>query len=355
MTAATSRRTAERIHGLFAQGNSLDFISERGVYDGWSRADAEAVVDACGWELDPSGRVPRRYRDWPLPDPQTAGSADGLAMDPPAERAQASAPTRPPYVAVLTARQLFVDHSYQRPLDEPRVAEMAAAFDPHLLGILDVSDRGEAGAVDGPRYAIVDGQQRREAAVRAAELGEDLPMACNVHEGLTVASEAKLMRELDRRKKKLTGFEQWHTRAAAGDPTVLLVDEVCARHGLQVGSNPLDGYMRSYGTAEALIKLGGEQLLDGALSVLHAAYGAASSAYQAPLLRAVGTLLDEVADVDVERLARTLAANPPEQLRATATARREVANDPLHKHLTGVIAAAYNRTPGRGPRIDWSR
>jgi hypothetical protein len=347
MTATIDRTrvNAEKIHHLFASGHSLDLISERGVYNGWTRTDAEAVVDAVGWELDPSGRVPRRYRDWPLPNPDAPAAEPTPAAAPEPEQKAA----RPPYVAVLTARQLFVDHTYQRPLDEPRVAEMAAHFDPHLLGILDVSDRGNG------RYAVVDGQQRRAAAVRAAELGEDLPMACNVHEGLTVAGEAKLMRELDRRKKKLTGFEQWHTRAAAGDPTVVLVDDVCARYGLQVGSNPLDGWMRSYGTAEALVKAGGEQLLDGALSVLHAAYGTAASAYQAPLLRAVGNLLDQVADVDVERLARTLAVNPPEQLRATATGRRERANDPLHAHMTAVIAEAYNRTPGRGPRIAWSR
>jgi hypothetical protein len=363
MTAppTVSRRTALRIHALLATGNTLDFVAERGVYEGWTRADAQTVADACGWELDPSGRVPRRYRDVPLPDdlapPSPAPPAQAqpnpadVSVDPFVPRVRSGGP----YVAALHARDLFVDHAYQRPLDEPRVRRMAAAFDQHLLGILDVSDRGPDSAVDGRRYAVVDGQQRREAAVRASRFGEDVPLACNVHEGLTVADEARLMHELDRRKKKLTGFEQWRARRAAGDRAVLAVEAVCSRHGLRIGSDAVDGVMRSYGTAEKLLKQGGEDLLDQALAVLRGAYDVAAAAFQAPLLMAVGQLLDVTAGIDPERLTAALAANRPEQLRATATALREVEDGPLHSLMAAAIATAYNRTAGRGPRISWSR
>jgi hypothetical protein len=63
-----------------------------------------------------------------------------------------------------------------------------------MLGILDVSDRGP-GVV--PRYAIVNGQHRWSAA---GKVGVQF-VACNVHEGLTVADEARLMFELDRRRR----------------------------------------------------------------------------------------------------------------------------------------------------------
>ena len=257
------------------------------------------------------------------------------------------------YIAVLKASELGVDHSYQRPLDEPRVRRMAAAWDSRMVGAIDVSDRGPT---ERPRYAVINGQHRAAAAARVSPEGGDVRLACTVHEGLDVAAEAALMYELDRTTKKLSGFDQWRARRGAGDPAVVRVETIVAKHGLRIDPAPSDGCMRSYGTAEKLLSLGGDGLLDSSLAVLRAAYGDAPTAYQAPLLMGVGQLLHRTGEhLNVDRLRRALSATRPEQLRSTATALREVEGGPLHELMSRAIAGQYNRTPGDGSRITGSR
>lgn len=250
------------------------------------------------------------------------------------------------YVTALQGRELGIDHSYQRPLDEPRVKRMAANWDPRMVGTIDVSDRGEGA---GPiRYAVINGQHRAAAAAMASPAGAEVWLACTVHEGLTVAEEARLMHEMDRATKKLTGFDQWRARRAAGDSAVLEVEAIAGLHGLRVGPEPTDGVMRSYGAAEKLLKLGGRDLLDATLAVLSAAYGAAAAAYQSPLVTGVGQVLHRNPGLDVDRLRTALTKTRPEQLRATATALREADGGPLNELMGRAIAGAYNRIPGAG-------
>lgn len=253
------------------------------------------------------------------------------------------------YVTALQGRELGVDHSYQRPLDQPRVKRMAANWDPRMVGTIDVSDRGEGA---GPiRYAVINGQHRAAAAAAASPDGADVWLACTVHEGLTVADEARLMHEMDRATKKLTGFDQWRARRGAGDVAVLEVEASAGLHGMRVGPEPTDGTLRSYGAAEKLLKVGGRDLLDATLAVLSAAYGTAQAGYQAPLVTAVGQVLHRNPGLDVDRLVKALASNRPEQLRATATALREAEGGPLNQLMARAVAGAYNRTQGSGPRI----
>ena len=88
------------------------------------------------------------------------------------------------YVTTASVGELFVDHRYQRPLDEARAKKMAAQWDRRMVGILDVSDRGSSAS---PRYAVVDGQHRFAGA---ALLDTPPIMVVNVHTGLSVAQEA---------------------------------------------------------------------------------------------------------------------------------------------------------------------
>lgn len=365
MTTAVTRHRAERIARLFMVGHTLDYVSERGVYECWTRAEAEEVVDAQGWELDASGRVPRRFRNpaaAPVATPPSAPAPAPAAAPRPAARAPQPPPatlvmpTEPVqaggvYVAALQARDFGVDQDYQRPLDEARVARMVAAWNPRKLGTLHVSDRGSD---EHPRYAVVDGKHRAAAAAKVSPLGADVWLVCNVHEGLTVAEEAQLMREIDRDTKKLSGFDRWRCRRMEGDATVRAVEEVAATHGLRVDETEGDGVIRSYGTAEKLFLLGGEQLLDQTLAVLRGAYDLAAAAYQGPLLMAVGRLLHSAAELDVVRLTRALSTRRPEQLRASAQELRDVESGPLYALMASVITTAYNRTPGSGPRLAWS-
>jgi hypothetical protein len=250
------------------------------------------------------------------------------------------------YVGVVRTDQVFADARYQRPLQKPRAAAMAKAWNPRMVAVIDVSDRGP-GTV-GRRFAVVNGQHRWAAA----QLAGVEQLAATIHEGLDLAGEAALMHQLDQTTKKLSGHDQWRARRAAGDEAVLAVEQIAARHGLRVDSALADGVLRSYGAAEKLWRAG---TLDTALGVLIAAYGTAAAGTQAPLLTAVGALLQLHPDLDVARLVRALAGARPEQLRATATALREVESGPLHELMARAVAGAYNKTAGAGGRIAGGR
>lgn len=355
------------------RGQTPDQLVKVGERTGWwTEADVDAVVD--GATDDDDNRLAeledelaaRRVIAEPVEPPAVASDVNDppladweaalVAPDPMEAIADTAGDTSDgqefassAYTAVIQARELGVDHSYQRSLDEPRVARMVAAWDPRMVGTIDVSDRGEG---EVPRYAVINGQHRAAAAARVSPAGGDVWLACTVHEGLDVAGEARLMHELDRTTKKLSGWDKWHARRGSGDPIVVKVEEIAARHGLTVDNNPVDGSLRSYGAAEKLLQRGGEQLLDSALGILHAAYGHAFQAYQAPMVTGVGSLLQVFgATVDVERLTRALRGIRPEQLRAAATALRDVESGALNELMTRAMAGQYNRTPGSGPRL----
>jgi len=211
----------------------------------------EFVAQAC--KLSPN-RVKSIAKDNGYPDPKKMAWAVDLLHDElspplpdrtprrPVVRRPAAAPRPPalvrqdagtgsgsgPYVTALACSKLFADPAYQRELDDARVQRMAKAYDPALVGVLEVSAR------DDGRFALVDGQHRW-AMLRLAHPGRDrAPVVCNVHTGLTPESEARLFYEIDAKRRRLTGFDRWNARRGAGDPKVLDIERVAAGHGLEV-------------------------------------------------------------------------------------------------------------------------
>lgn len=78
-----------------------------------------------------------------------------------ASSAAAATSSPGPYIGALSVHDLFVDRSYQRPLDLPRARRLAETWEPPLIGVIEASDRGPD---HQPRYAIIDGQHRYAAA-----------------------------------------------------------------------------------------------------------------------------------------------------------------------------------------------
>jgi hypothetical protein len=251
-----------------------------------------AVLRERQWDLDASGRLPRSKRITtprglrhlpassmkesavrPAPARPPAPGVDLPAVEPvdgnePPLAAWERSLVEPPsadgttpvagsaYIAVLQARELGVDHTYQRPLDEPRVRRMVAAWNPRMLGTIDVSDRGP-GQI--PRYAVINGQHRAAAAARVSPAGGEVWLPCTIHEGLDVAAEARLMHDLDRSTKKLTSWDKWRARRGAGDPAVGAIERLAADSGFTVQPHSFG----AVGAAERLYAAGGEDLLRG--------------------------------------------------------------------------------------------
>jgi hypothetical protein len=262
-------------------------------------------------------------------------------------RSRGLGPDRPmPFIAAIRAGDLAVDHSYQRELDAARVRQMVETWDPTMLGVLDVSDRGE---VTTPRYWIVNGQHRHATAVRADPRGNDVPLVCNVHRGLTVEEEAALFHELDATTRRLTSWDRWHARRRAGDPVVADIERIVAARGMRVSPGRLDGYIGAAGALEHLHSIGGPQLVAATLDALTASYSDSYAAYQAPIVSGVGLLLHYYPDIDPDRLDTALTKSTPNQLRAQAVAYRELAPGALYRLVAQVLVNRMNA--GRGPRL----
>lgn len=247
-----------------------------------------------------------------------------------------------PYIAALACRDLFADVTYQRDLDKHRRERMAGEyFDRTLLGVLEVSDRGDG------RYAILDGQHRWAAAV--VTHGNDFHVVCQVHSGLDVAGEARVFYEIDHRRKALTGWDRWKARRKTGDPVVAKLDTVAAEFGLKIGPGRVRGQIQTIGALEQLLARGGRALVHSTLAILTAAYGDDPDAYVAPVIGGVGEVLVGYragTNLDGDRLIATLAGIAPAQLKARAQALREMQSGTLPRLTAAVIVRAYNSRPG---------
>jgi len=236
---------------------------------------------------------------------------------------------------------MFVDEAYQRPLDKPRAQRMADAWDRRLLGVVDVSDRGLHAV---PRYAVVDGQHR----MAAARLTGVQVLAANVHEGLSVPEEAATFDRLNRQRKATTAWDHWRARRLAGDEQVLAIEEVCARYGLKVMMSPNDNVIACIAAVEQIVKLGGISLLSETISILREVWGSQREAYDAPIMRGVSCILHYLAEpIDLCRLADALMDTSPRQLRAHATALKDITSGATHILIAIAVIGIYNKRPGR--------
>src|SRR5512144_2349483 len=110
----------------------------------------------------------------------------------------------------ISIYKLNIDHSYQRTPAAHRLDAMVKNYDPLLMQVLEVSRRP-----DGSIY-VIDGQHRMMAASR--KFGENHELPCRVHEGLSVAQEAKMFVDLQRKRKSILQVEQFKANLIAGDP-----------------------------------------------------------------------------------------------------------------------------------------
>lgn len=245
------------------------------------------------------------------------------------------------YVHVVLSAEVFADPSYQRPLDRARVRRMAADWNPRMIGVIDVSDRGPD-TPPGARFAVVNGQHRWAAAV---EHGEQ-QLVATIHEGLDLAAEARLMFELDRGTKALTPWDRWRSRRTAGDPAVAAIEATAAQHGMAVHSNGFS----AIGAAERILARDGHQQLNTVVLILTEAWSPTAAAVKAPMLTGLATVLrTHGGQLDAARLVDALRRTTPQAMRAKADAARELHRGNLGDHTATVMVAAYNALPG--PRL----
>lgn len=246
------------------------------------------------------------------------------------------------YVTAIGVDDLFADPEYQRELDVNRARNMARTWDPRLVGVLDVSDRGEHTPPNSPRYALINGQHRWKAAVF---LDPTMSLVCNVHTGLTVADEAQLFYDIDARTKGLSSWDRWKSRRSAGDPVVTSIDLIAADLGLVIAQGQGKNRVHCYAALEYLYDKCLPETVHDVLEFCGDVWPGAQNMYNSAIVKGVGKVLhDNAVDLDTGRLADALSEMTPGQLLARAHELK--ASQPsagIPRLVTVAAIQAYNR------------
>ena len=251
------------------------------------------------------------------------------------------------YITSIPCANLFADHTYQRELDVARCKHMAATWDPRLVGVLDVSDRGQKMT---PRYAIINGQHRWWAA---GFIGSELQLVCNVHSGLTVADEATLFNEIDAKTKKITNWDRWYARRAAGDTVVVAIDTMCAAEGWVVSHNPGADHLQCCSALEWVYDRCIPETITHTLQLIGDVWPGDAEGIKAPVIKGVALAVHDYADdIDSGKLADVRSTLTPTQLGARAHELAARGYTGSHaKLITTAIIAAYNKSTRSGLRL----
>lgn len=140
---------------------------------------------------------------------------------------EVEAPYFGPTWGMVPIKYLIVDGRYQRDVKEPFVERVAKEWDPALVNVLEVSKRSEV------EYAVFDGQQRLNAAIRRGDI-EELP--CLIHTGLTPEEEASLFTRLQDNRVPMQPLDRFKARQFGRDPTAVDIVEIATKNGYQIGN-----------------------------------------------------------------------------------------------------------------------
>jgi hypothetical protein len=179
------------------------------------------------------------------------------------------------------------------------------------------------------------------------ERGDETPVCCRVHQGLTVEDEAKLFHAIDKGRRALSGWDRWKARRASGDPEVLAIEATVTRAGLRLvnpsSSGKVIGAVCSTIACQELVNVGGQGLLHQTLLACIAAWGERES-FERDIITGVGNVLHVYTrdELPFDRLIEGLSVALPRQIKARARARREVQKGTIPRLVAAVIVDLVN-------------
>jgi hypothetical protein len=213
------------------------------------------------------------------------------------QAASAKAGEEWPYtVALIPLKYLFVDERYQRPRQEAFISKMAERFDPTLVGVIDVAQRGE-------RFAILDGRQR----LGMMEIVGKTAAWCAVYESMSLRDEAEFFWKKNSDRKSVKPYYKFRARVVAEDQVASRVLGVVHGCGFDIALAPNDKDMiGSVGALEDTFlyrdKAGQECLTPSLITLRESVYGTPKSV-DGEIIRGVGRMYEGFGDtLDQDRL-----------------------------------------------------
>lgn len=260
----------------------------------------------------------------------------------------------------LPVKDLYVDPSYQRPLDEVRVAKMVENFDPDALGFPFVAELPQH---RGPgKYAIIDGNHRINTVIKA--LGPDQLVECEVIRDVTIerAAQLFLLRNQSARPNTLSRFL---AALRSGEPEATEVAKIVMKEGLRIAVGRGNGTIQAVNALLRIYrgnrtKVGTKTYplaLSRVLVMVTEAWGNGPDSYNGDILHGLGLFLLRNGDeVKVEDLVRKLKQYPGGPLNLLGAARgwKTSSGTTTPVAVSTVIANLYNRSKRKGQLLAWS-
>lgn len=200
---------------------------------------------------------------------------------------------------MVPLKDLTIDRRYQRELDAGRVKAIAEAFDPRLLGVLEVSRHNG-------KCAVFDGQHRL-AALKKIKGANTAP--CLVHEQMTPQEEAELFVLHQTKRRGIQSVERFRARVFAGDPVAVAIEGIVNDCGFEIGSGQKESEVwgiRAVTAIERVYTKYGAESLEAVLRFIAAVWGGDQKSTDGSFIGGVHLLLtgygDRVQAAEIKRL-----------------------------------------------------
>ena len=127
-------------------------------------------------------------------------------------------------LGLIPVTEMFVDTTYQRTV-QSKVNKISKNWDSNKCAILQVSYRS-----DVDKYAIIDGQNRWEAAKKAGVTH----LLCQIYENLTIKEEAKIFAEQNDNVTRISSADKFKSLLVMDDKICLQIKELCDEFGISI-------------------------------------------------------------------------------------------------------------------------
>lgn len=241
----------------------------------------------------------------------------------------------PQYLRVC---DLTTDPRFQRPLNQRRVRQIAAEFDPYAVGMMYVSER-----IDGTRI-ILDGQHRKEALVKMG-WGDQLA-PCYVYRNLELEDEARIFRIMNENRTRPTAIDLFRTKLVERDATAMDIARILSAHGLRVNPGSDRGNFRAINAAMRVYTDGGRDTFQQVISVINRAWPTYEDpwATSSDVISGLGMVLAEYeTEINLDRMNTALSKELPSNMVAKAKAIRVTFSGSQATCMAMAIVATYNR------------
>ena len=188
------------------------------------------------------------------------------------------------FFQIIPLEKLFIDHSYQRLIVEPKVKRLVKNWNPVGAGYLVVSRRSDG------RYAILDGQHRY-FAMKQLELER---CGCLVYTGLSHTDEAKAFHVLNVDRALPTALDRFKAAVQYEDYDCLQIKKVtegCGFHIDFAGSKSSEKGIVAVSGLSHVYAIGGESLLEDTLNMISVCFDGEKRAIQAVCIKGLGRFL----------------------------------------------------------------